>query len=63
MFWAVFRLASVFGLGATIERWFGPGDESPDTGVSITRFLRLIVIAAIVYVVYLALGKKIKIGK
>jgi hypothetical protein len=58
---AIFQIASMIGLGATVERWFfdddGAQPASPVRGVAV-----LLAVAGIIYLVYKFIGKKIRIG-
>lgn len=58
----IFRIASLLGLGATVERWFSPGtDDSGNNKGGFNGFVVLLWVAAIIYVVYRVLGKRISI--
>lgn len=68
--WSLFinalRLAGVFSLGATVQRWFAPGDDAvadDSIGGIVKAFIPLLITAGVVIVIYKFLGKKIRIGK
>jgi hypothetical protein len=64
MFWTIFRIASMLGLGATVERWFSPGtDNSGNNKGGFNGFVILLAVAAVIYFVYSLIGKTIRIGK
>lgn len=61
MFWIIFRIAGVLGLGATVERWFSPGQNSDTPRTGVMAFLPLLIVAAVVYFIYRVMGKRIVI--
>lgn len=65
LFLQAFRVASIFGLGATVQNWFFDKDEPQDTSsfAGIVRaFMPLLITGAIIVAIYKFLGKKIRIG-
>lgn len=62
MFWAIFRIASMLGLGATVERWFSPGtDNNGNNRGGFNGFVVLLGVAAVIYFIYSFIGKRITI--
>ena len=64
--WRIFQVSGVLSLGATVERWFSPGQpDQPgqnSDGNFFSRFTLLLAVAAVVMLIYqLIFGKKISI--
>jgi hypothetical protein len=59
---AVWQIAQMIGLGATVERWFFSDDESPQTSSPVSLLVKMLGVAAVVFLIFKLIGKKIKIG-